>query len=191
MVSNPLIWFLQNSRWPRGNAYIHIHHSQRIFTWGSKPFPLWHRLRQNAKWFWRFNLTGLVWLVSKTSKNHKIGQKKVKWQVIKRQSKDVKRYQHHKTVTKYDPKSASISGPCRTVWNGSSVIFSRALERFGTVQEASNYFELFRTISNYFAFGLFLPSNGLERFKCTVKASRKNIFIFIFKVCFDSFKLKL
>ena len=34
-----------------------------------------------------------------------------------------------------------------------------------------NYFELFGTISNYFAFGLFLPSNGLERFKCTVKAS--------------------
>ena len=33
--------------------------------------PLWHRLRQNAKWFWRFNLTGLVWLVSKTPKNQK------------------------------------------------------------------------------------------------------------------------
>ena len=40
--------------------------------------PLWHRLRQNAKWFWRFNLTGLVWLVSKTSKNHKINVKKDK-----------------------------------------------------------------------------------------------------------------
>ena len=49
-----------------------------------------------------------------------------------------------KKITKYDPKSASISGPRRTVWNGSSVIFSCALERFGTVQEASNYFELFR-----------------------------------------------
>ena len=49
-----------------------------------------------------------------------------------------------KKLTKYDPKSASISGPRRTVWNGSSVIFACALERFGTVQEASNYFELFR-----------------------------------------------
>ena len=184
MVSNPLIWFLQNSRWPRGNAYIHIHHSQRIFTWGSKPFPLWHRLRQNAKWFWRFNLTGLVWLVSKTSKNHKIGQKKVKWQVIKRQSKDVKRYQHHKTVTKYDPKSASISGPCRTVWNGSSVIFSRALERFGTVQEASNYFELFRfwAVFTFERFGT-VPVHGKSQ-------QKKHMFLFS-KVCFDSFKLKL
>ena len=159
MVSNPLIWFLQNSRWPRGNAYIHIHHSQRIFTWGSKPFPLWHRLRQNAKWFWRFNLTGLVWLVSKTSKNHKINVKKYKVTSYQKKVNRCQKISTSKKVTKYDPKSASISGPrsnglerfkchffvCpRTVWNGSSVIFACALERFGTVQEASNYFELFR-----------------------------------------------
>ena len=52
-----------------------------------------------------------------------------------------------KKITKYDPTSASISGPRRTVWTGSSVIFpvpSNGLERFKRHQTISNYFELFR-----------------------------------------------
>ena len=178
MVSNPLIWFLQNSRWPRGNAYIHIHHSQRIFTWGSKPFPLWHRLRQNAKWFWRFNLTGLVWLASKTSKNHNI---KVKKDKVTSYQKKVKRCQKISTSEKNNKIWSKIS---QYKWPPSN-----GLERFKchfflcpwTVWNGSRGIELFRTISNYFAFGLFLPSNGLERLKCTVKASRKNICFLFFK----------
>ena len=136
-----------------------------------------------------FNLTGLVWLVSKTSKNHKINVKKYKVTSYQKKVNRCQKISTSKKVTKYDPKSASISGPCRTVWNGSSVIFSCALGRFGTVQVSflpvpSNGLERFkrhRTISNYFAFGLFLPSNGLERFKCTVKASRKNTWFYFLK----------
>ena len=107
-----------------------------------------------------------------------------------------------KKITKYDPKSASISGPRRTVWNGSSVIFSCALGRFGTVQVSflpvpSNGLERFkrhRTISNYFELVRFWAVFTFERFG-TVQVhgksqQKKHMFLF-FKVCFDSFKLKL
>ena len=122
-----------------------------------------------------FNLTGLVWLVSKTSKNHKINVKKDKVTSYQKKVERCQKISTSKKVTKYDPKSASISGPrsnglerfkchffvCpRTVWNGSSVIFACALERFGTVQEASNYFELFRTISLLGCFYLRTVWNG-------------------------------
>ena len=56
-------------------------------------------------------------------------------------------------------------------------LFPRALERFRTVQEASNYSELFRTKFELCSFFAVLPSNGSERFRTVLEHQLQHGFL--------------